>query len=199
MNKFIYLLFTFILISCKKNEFDELFKEFNYQDKECFSELTRAKNDYLNGLKVHCMYDDGLTSDQRNRHSREFDSILKTKNIQLKFDAVKHFGVSDYNKENCYCRLMNKLMARDFGEEYFDSLHFLADSLWVIKNPDIIFIKGGVNGIWDKPALYPNDKFYNDEYHSGLQDLFDEQFVYDDDYELTVDGVAQIRVDVFCR
>ena len=96
---------------------------------------------------------------------------------------------------------MNLIFEEKYGQKYIDSIHFISDSIWIRKNPDLIFSRGSVNGLWDKPALFQGDKNYNDEYHTGLQEKFDELFKYDKKYIVTNkengNGVANIRIDLY--
>jgi len=125
---------------------------------------------------------------------------LKSKNIEIK-NAHYSDIVYENKHQNCYCKIMNLIFEEKYGQKYIDSIHFISDSIWIRKNPDLIFSRGSVNGLWDKPALFQGDKNYNDEYHTGLQEKFDELFKYDKKYIVTNkengNGVANIRIDLY--
>src|SRR5690606_667950 len=201
MNKIIFFLFIILFYSCEKNTAIRDFKnEIDSNDINCLKEISRAEKDLKEGIDVYCKSFGMLIDFDKERHSAEFDSILKSKNIKVK-TAVYSDMILEDKRQNCYCEIMNLMFEEKYGTQYIDSIHFIADSLWILKNLDLTFAKESVYGSWDKPALFPGDKYYNAMYHSGLQDKFDSLFTYyDDDYIYTNKenglGLAQIRVDI---
>ncbi len=202
MNRIIFLFFIVLLISCENNKTIQKFKnEIHPNDTDCLNSIIKAENDLKKGVDIYCKSYDMLTNFSEERHSKEFDSILKSKKIEIK-NAHYSDVVNDNIRQNCYCEIMNLVFEEKYGAKYIDSIHFISDSIWIRKNPDLIFSKNSFNGLWDKPALFLGDKYYNDEFHSGLQEKFDELFnQYDKNYIITNKengkGVAQIRIDIY--
>jgi len=188
-----------MLFSCQKNDIVENFKsEISKNDINCLKEISRAEADIKNNKDVYCSSFGFLSFNaNESRHEEQFDSILNSLNITHKTVVYSDLVFED-RRENCYCELMNISFEQKFGKDFISKIHHKADSIWILKNDNLVFSNGGVNGSWDKPALYPNDKYYNSEYHSGLQEEFDKIITYPENYIKTGtgDGLAQLRVDV---
>lgn len=201
MRQIIFLVFLMLTVSCERsNTIQKFTDEIHPDDTNCLNAIKTAKNDLKKGRDIYCKSYGMLLNFEEERHAKEFDSILKSKSIEIK-NAHYSDVVYKNKRQNCYCELMNLVFEERYGSKFIDSIHFISDSIWVRKNPDLIFSRGSINGKWHKPALFPGDKFYNSEYHTGLQEKFDELFKYDEKYIITNKdngfGVAQIRVDVY--
>lgn len=202
MKQIIFLLFLILSLSCEKNDTIQKFiDEIHTNDTNCLSAVKKAENDLKNKKNIYCKSYGMLSNLEEERHTKEFDSILNSKNIEIK---IAHYSdiVYENKRQNCYCELINLVFEEKYGSKFIDSIHFLSDSIWIRKKTDLVFSKHGLNGIWNKPALFPGDKFYDSEYHTGLQEKFDELFnKYDRNYIVTNkengNGVANIRIDVY--
>lgn len=200
MKQIIFLVILILSVTCEKNDTIQKFiDEIHANDTNCLNAIKRAENDLKNEKNIYCKSFGMLSNLVEERHTKEFDSILKSKNIEIK-SAYYSDIVYENKRQNCYCELMNMVFEKKYGNNFIDSIHFISDSIWIRKNPDLIFSKTGLNGIWNKPALFPGDKFYDSEYHTGLQEKFDELYdKYDRNYLVTnkENGVAQIRIDIY--
>ncbi|MCQ9636668.1 hypothetical protein MP477_17055 [Chryseobacterium sp. WG23] len=78
---------------------------------------------------------------------------------------------------------MEEEINEKYGKKFIKSLLYKADSLWVLKNIHKTFEMGGMNGAWDQCALFPGDKYYNESNHSALQEAFDKQITYAENYK----------------
>src|SRR5690606_32712412 len=161
----------------------------------CLKEISKAETDIKNNKDVYCSsFGFLMFNTNEDRHQEQFDSILNSLNI-IHETAVYSDLIFEDKKQNCYCELMNIQFEQKFGKDFISKIHYKADSIWILKNDTLLFSKNGLNGSWDKPALYPNDKYYS-EYHSGLQEEFDKMIDYPENYIKTNEG-SYLRVDVF--
>ncbi len=187
-------------MSCENNKTIQKFKNgIHKNDTDCLNSIKEVENDIKKGTGIYCKSYGMLTNFTEERHVKEFDSILKSQKIEIK-EAHYSDIVYKNKRQNCNCELMNLVFEERFGSKFIDSIHFISDSIWIRKNPDLIFSKGSINGIWNKPALFPGDKYYDEEHHTGLQEKFDELYnQYDKKYIITnkENGTAEIRIDIY--
>lgn len=175
--KLLLFIITLVSFSCSRNNKKSVEDSVNPSDFECIHELNKAKTDIKNGKLIYCNY----SGDSFRRGQEEMESLLKANNIDYKNESSPH--VVEKNKNyHCYCELMEEKIKEKYGEKFTDSLLYIADSLYILKNLNETYYQGSVYGSYDKPALFPGDTHYDDTNHYGLQKAFDKIIVYPKKY-----------------
>ena len=174
----IAILIIVLLVSCNKKK--SVYDSINPKDTACIKELQNAEIDLKNNKLVYCNYT-GSPGFHPLRAEKEMDSLLKIKNIEFQNESSPCV-VNEKLNYHCYCELMQEKINEKFGNKFIDSLLFKADSIHILKHLNEIYYNGSLNGSWDKPALYPGDKYYDERNHSGLQKEFDSKVEYQKDY-----------------
>ena len=169
------------MLSCNQTKKISVLDKVNPKDTSCIRELDKAQKDIEKGILVFCDYNTeniggGL------RCSNEMDSLLQKYNIISRVETSPDVGVSPSLNYHCYCDLMDEQIIEKYGSKFIDSLIYFADSLYVLKHLDVVYENHGWSTNWDKPAVYPGDKYYSDMNHSGLQDAFDKVVEYPSKY-----------------
>lgn len=192
------ILFLFFLISCNQNKSSVI----DLTNKECREGVEIAKAKINKGFLIYCSEYGDFLNFSETRHENELDSLLSR--LKIKRESTWYSDVeNEFKKSNCYCEIMNDNIKEKFGKDFIDSIHYAADSLWILKNTDLVFNGENGNGEYDRPALFPGDKFYDEMNHSGLQDKFDQVVNYPKDYIKTeqhkdgeVKGIVLLRLDI---
>lgn len=196
--KFLLVFFLLLIVSCKQNKSSNI----DLSNKECREGVEIAKAKIKKGFLIYCSVYGDFINFSEVRHENELDSLLSL--LKIKRESTWYSDIeNEFKKSNCYCELMNDNINATFGKNFIDSIHYVADSLWILKKTDLIFNGENGNGKYDKPALFPGDKFFNEMNHSGLQDEFDQIVDYPKDYVKTVKykntellGSALLRLDI---
>ncbi|MEC4005822.1 hypothetical protein OX283_014215 [Flavobacterium sp. SUN052] len=174
----IVILIIVFFISCDKRK--SVYDSVNPKDSVCIKELEDAEKDLRNNKLVYCNYT-GNIGFHALRAEKQMDSLLKIKNIEFQNESSPCV-VDEKLNYHCYCELMQEKINEKFGSKFIDSLLFKADSIYILKHLDEVFYNGSLIGSWDKPALFPGDKYYDEHNHSGLQKEFDSKVEYEKDY-----------------
>ncbi len=167
----------------------------NPNDTICNKELEQAKKDLIYNKLVYCNYT-GAPIRKLLRSEREMDSMLAIHKIKFQNESSPCV-INEKVNYHCYCELMQEKINEKFGEKFIDSLLFIADSLHVLKNLDKTYYNGSLVGSWEKPALFPGDKYYDERNHSGLQDAFDSKVIYPKDYKYSSDSNSIAFLQVY--
>jgi hypothetical protein len=153
----------------------------NPNDTSCFKEIKKAKTDLAKSEFVYCNYVGNIIW-QALRAQKEMDSLLKLHNIKYQDESSP--SVIDENKNyHCYCEYMQEQINLKFGERFTDSLLYIADSLYILKNIDDTFDNSSDRTKWDIPPLFPGDSSYDQTNHSGLQQAFNKVVKYPNGYK----------------
>jgi hypothetical protein len=165
-------------------------------DTACKKEIARAKADIANAELVYCHYTGNIISHSL-RAEKEMDSLLKLQGIGYKNESSPCV-IQENRKYHCYCQYMEEQINRRYGEKFTDSLLEIADRLFVLHNPDLVFEKGSEAGSWDRPPVFPGDSVYNEMNHSGLQKEFDRLVEYPAGYRYTTgtNSIAVLEFDL---
>lgn len=186
------------MLSCNQTKKISVLDKVNPKDTSCIRELDKAQIDIEKGILVFCDYN---TEDIGGglRCSNEMDSLLRKYNIISRVETSPDVGVSPSLNYHCYCDLMDEQIIEKYGSKFIDSLIYLADSLYVLKHLDVVYENRGWSTNWDKPAVYPGDKYYDDMNHSGLQDAFDKAVKYPKNYRYKKDpnSINMISISLF--
>jgi len=196
--KFLLIFFLFLIASCNQNKSSVI----DLSNKECREGVEIAKTKIKNGSLIYCSEYGDFLNFSEVRHENELDSLLSI--LKIKRESTWYSDIeNEFKKSNCYCEIMNDNIQEEFGKNFIDSIHYVADSLWILKNTELLFDGENGNGKYDKPALFPGDKFYDEMNHSGLQDKFDQIVNYPEDYVKTAKyknkellGSALLRLDI---
>lgn len=192
MRYYIFLLIIF-LNSCNKQNDNSFVKKVNPRDTFCLKEINEANRDIKNNKLVYCHYVGNIIWNDL-RSEKEMKSLLG--NYKIDFQNESSPCVIDTRLNyNCYCELMQEKIDNKFGKKFIQNLLNKSDSLWVLKNLDKTFEAGGIYGMWDKCALFPNDKTYSETNHTGLQDEFDKQIKYSNNYKIKSHHYSNATVD----
>ena len=183
-NKLIlFLALIFFVTACnEKSRRYAIEAKVHPSDTTCMIEIEKAKVDIKYNRLVYCVYWGFRVEPMRAKY--EMVNLLKTYNIKFQIEDCSDI-VRENRIENCYCECMREEINERFGNKFIDSLLYIADSLWVLKNLDKIFTCGGwgSNDCWDKPAMFPGDSVYDQTNHSGLQQEFEKLVQYPTDYK----------------
>lgn len=167
-----------LLVSCNKKK--SVYITVNPKDTACIKELQIAEVDLKNNKIVYCNYT-GSPGFHALRAEKQMDSLLKIKNIEFQNESSPCV-IDEKLNYHCYCDLMQEKINEKFGNKFIDSLLFKADSIYILKHLNEIYYNGSLNGSWDKPALFPGDKYYDEMNHSGLQTEFERIVKYPKNY-----------------
>lgn len=182
-NKLIFLLILAIAITaCKEEKKSSFENSVNSLDTACLNEIIRAKTDLKNKKLVYCGYI-GNIAWQALRAESEMRGLLKQKDIEYKNESSPCI-VENNRNYHCYCEFMQEKINERFGTKFTDSLLYLADSLWILKNRDKVFDCGSESSCWDIPAKFPGDSTNDQTNHSGLQKAFEKRVKYPTDYRV---------------
>lgn len=182
MTKIIFILLTTLtLFSCRQNKNKSIEERANQSDTTCLKEIKKAKTDLAKNKIVYCNYVGNMIW-QSLRAEKEMDSLLKLHNIDYHDESSP--CVIDGNKNyNCYCEYMQEQINLKFGDNLSDSLLYIADSLYILKNIDDTFDNNSDRTKWDIPPLFPGDSSYDQTNHSGLQQAFNKVVKYPNRYK----------------
>lgn len=138
----------------------------NTNDSICLKEIERAKKDVnINFLKYT------LTPIDINYDKRGTITILEKllQKHQINIDFRGSYLAKQDVTLFCYSKYMSKIIEQRFGENFIKENIKKADSLYVIENPNIIFINGDV---FDKNLFYPNAKSIKSQYDDCQNDFY---------------------------
>lgn len=184
--------FIFLLNSCGKEKVSFLNKV-NKNDTICLKEVNKANEDLIKGKLVYCHYVGNIIWNDL-RAENEMKNLLMKYNIEFQNESSPCVIDPKINY-HCYCELMQEKINEKHGKKFIESLLWKSDSLWVLKNLDKTFGTDEVYGSWDKCSLFPGDKFYNETNHSGLQDVFDKQINYPQNYKFKSHEYSNATID----
>lgn len=184
MNIKLILLLTLILTvaACNDKKRKSVEDRIHPTDTTCIKEITQAKTDLKNNKLVYCNYVGNIVW-QALRAEKEMQSLLSQSGIEYQ-DESSPCVIQDNRNYHCYCEFMQEKINEKFGDKFTDSLLYIADSLWIMKNRDRVFDCGSESSCWDKPAMFPGDSTYDRTNHSGLQKEFDKLVKYPTDYRI---------------
>lgn len=146
--KSLFLLAIF-LISCKakranpvKSEYEPIvgismqmdMDEKKYWDSLCIAESNNALKDIKKG---QLFYTHIFGMVEMYRSDAEMDSLLNKFSIRTKEGL--YYCMAPPSKQNCYAKIMNKEIAKRFGNTFIDSLRKKAEIIYLKKNKDKIF------------------------------------------------------------
>jgi len=188
-----FFLLIFALISCSKKENISFENSINQNDTVCLNEIKQAKSDIQNNKLVYCHYVGNIILNDL-RGEKEMKILLSKYKIDFKNEGSP--CVVEPNKiYNCYCEIMQEKITEKFGKKFIQKLLNKSDSLWTLKNLDKTFKTNGIYGTFDKCALFPNDKYYNETNHSGLQTVFDKKVNYPNNYKKKSHQYSNATID----
>ena len=182
LTKIIFILLTTLtLFSCRQDKNKSIEERANPSDTTCYKEIKKAKADLAKNEIVYCHYVGNIIW-QSLRAQKEMDSLLKLHNIEYQDESSP--CVIDENKNyHCYCEYMQEQINLKFGNKFTDSLLYIADSLYILKNIDDTFDNSSNRTEWDIPPLFPGDSSYDQTNHSGLQQAFNKLVKYPSGYK----------------
>lgn len=184
MNIKLILLLTLILTvaACNEKRKKSVEDSVHPSDTTCIKEIAHAKTDLKNNKLVYRNYVGNIVW-QALRAENEMQSLLKQNGIEYQ-DESSPCVIQDNRNYHCYCDFMQEKINEKFGDKFIDSLLYIADSLWIMKNRDRVFDCGSESSCWDKPVMFPGDSTYDRTNHSGLQKEFDKLVKYPSDYRI---------------
>jgi hypothetical protein len=184
------ILLIILIASCgpqaKKNK--SWIESINKSDTHCLAEIERAKNHFKEGRLVYCIYsmfpplrcDDEMT-EILTAHEIEFTHVMAS---DVEVEGKRH---------GCYCGYMLDQIENRQGKMFIDSLLYIADSIYISKNLDKIYDYSE----WDKPPVFPGDKYLDPTNHSGLQTAFEELVRYPSNYEYRADSISMADAKIY--
>lgn len=197
-NKLTFLLTLILTIAaCTHKKKKSVEDNVHPSDTTCIKEITQAKTDLKNNKLVYCNYVGNIVW-QALRAENEMQGLLKQNGIEYQ-DESSPCVIQESRNYHCYCEFMQEKINEKFGNKYTDSLLYIADSLWIMKNRDRVFDCGSERSCWDKPAIFPGDSTYDQTNHSGLQLTFEKNFIYPKDYYFSdsIDLPIMLQVYLF--
>jgi hypothetical protein len=195
-SKLIFLLTLIVTITaCNDKKKKSVEDNVHPTDTTCIKEIAKAKTDLKNNKLVYCNYVGNIVW-QALRAENEMQSLLKQNGIEYK-DESSPCVIQDNRNYHCYCDFMQEKINDKFGDKFTDSLLYIADSLWIIKNRDKVFDCGSESSCWDKPAMFPGDSIYDQTNHSGLQKEFDKLVKYPTDFRLKIGKNSMAMLQVY--
>ena len=195
-SKLIFLLTIILTITaCNDKKKKSVEDNVHPKDTNCIKEIAKAKTDTKNNKLVYCNYVGNIVW-QALRAENEMQSLLKQNGIEYQ-DESSPCVIQDNQNYHCYCEFMQEEINKKFGNKFTDSLLYIADSLWIMKNRDRVFDCGSKSSCWDKPAMFPGDSTYDQTNHSGLQYAFEKKFIYPKDYYFSDGKDLPIMLQVY--
>lgn len=170
-----------ILFSCKQGKNKSIEETANPYDTTCFKEIKKAKKDLSKNIIVYCNYVGNIIW-QGLRAEKEMESLLKLHNIKYE-DESSPCVIEENKNYHCYCEYMQEQINSKFGSRFTDSLLYIADSLYILKNINDTFDNSSNRTKWDIPPLFPGDSSYDQTNHSGLQQEFNKLVAYPSGYK----------------
>lgn len=195
--KILPLILTLIYItSCNlKTQRPSFADNISLSDTICLQEIEKAKQDIKENKLIYChLWGFGGSS---LRYENELDSLLSLYNIEYGDDIFS--CISDKMEDNCYYRYMNEEVKYRYGENFVDSLKYIADSIYIFNHYNNFMSEVYTYETWDMYPIYPNDTQYTSNNHSGLQARFDSIIIYPNDYkykENVVEDMASIKINI---
>lgn len=169
------------LLSCRQDKNKSIEDRVNSSDTTCLKEIKKAKTDLVSNKIVYCNYVGNIIW-QPLRAEKEMDSLLQLRKIEYENESSP--CVIDENKNyHCYCKYMQEQINLKFGDKFIDSLLYVADSLYILKNIGDTFDNNSDRTKWDIPPLFPGDSSYDQANHSGLQQAFNKLVKYPSGYK----------------
>jgi hypothetical protein len=157
VRRFFLILIILFLHSCGKSKIvdfenvSHLKRGYNL-DFLCKAETKRAEKD-INDNKLTYFHFLGFVNQYDS--DLEFNALLLKNNIKI--DSVSYFCTAE-ELEYCYPNRMFQEIENRYGENFLDSLRYIADKQFIIKHPNKIYDYYKC----DQISLYPNDKSYYD-------------------------------------
>ena len=180
-NKLIFPLILFLAVAACNDDIKKSVEDnVHATDTTCIKEIAQAKTDIKNNKIIYCNYVGNIVW-QALRAEKEMQSLLKQCGIEYQ-DESSPCVIQDNMNYHCYCQFMQEKIKEKFGDKFTDSLLYIADSIWIMKNRDRVFDCGSNSSCWDKPAMFPGDSTYDQTNHSGLQKEFCKIINYPNDY-----------------
>lgn len=179
------IIIFFAMTSCRQateSSFDNILKT----DTVCIKELIKAKKDLSESKMFYCDYA------FLPRHESEMTALLKQFNIHYKFSVTSDVIVTGHTND-CYCDYMREQIDSKFGKKFIDSLLYISDSTYISKNLDRTYEYSE----WDIPPIFPGDNEPDVTNHSGLQKVFEKQFIYPKNYRFKSSDTSFAMVKVF--
>jgi len=197
MNTKLILLLTITLtiVACNNKRKKTVEDNVHTSDTSCIKEISQAKKDINNNKLVYCNYVGNIVR-QALRAENEMQILLKQHDIEYQNESSPCV-LQDNRNYHCYCEFMQEKINKKFGDGFTDSLLYIADSLWIIKNRDKVFDCSIKSSCWDKPAMFPGDSIYDGTNHSGLQKKFDQLVNYPTDYRIKQGGNSMAMLQVY--
>lgn len=196
MKILLFILTSIFLNSCNiKTQRPSFADNISLSDTICLQEIEKAKQDVKDNKLTYChLWGFGYSS---LRYENELDSLLNTYNIKY---ADEIFScIVDETEENCYYRYMNEEVRYRYGDNFIDSLKYIADSIYILNHYNDFISEIYTHVTWDMYPTYPNDTLYTSNNHSGLQARFDSIVIYPNDYiykENTIEDMASITINM---
>ncbi len=172
---------TLTLFSCIEDKKKSIEDRANLSDTTCFKEIKKAKKDLANNEIVYCHYVGNIIL-QSLRAQKEMDSLLKLHNIKYQ-DESSPCVIDENRSYHCYCEYMHEQINSKYGDKFIDSLLYIADSLYILKNIVKTFDNKSIRTKWDTPPLFPGDTSLDQTNHSGLQQAFNKLVKYPSGYK----------------
>lgn len=194
-NQILLLTLTLTVSACNYKKRKSVEDNVHPSDTTCINEIAKAKNDIQNNKLVYCHYVGNIVW-QALRAENEMQILLKQKGIEYQ-NEPSPCVIEDNRNYHCYCECMQEKINEKYGTTFTDSLLYIADSLWILKNRDRVFESGSRSSSWDMPALYPGDSTDDHTNHSGLQKAFDKLVNYPPDYRSKQDENSMAMFQIF--
>ncbi len=134
MQRFIFLILLIFLFSCSsKNENssscdDDLFCPYE-TDKECISEVAKAKQSIKKGEIYFCIHHGMMGYD---RYEGFIDEVCKLYKLKVT-TALSSDLVYENITENCFCVYMDAYIEKKFGDDFREMIEKKADSLYSLS------------------------------------------------------------------
>jgi len=190
----ILLTLTFAVVACTHEEKEPIKASVHPSDTTCIKEIAKASTDIKNNKLVYCNYVGNIVW-QSLRSEKEMQGLLNQHKIEYK-DEPSPCVFQGNRNYHCYCEFMQEKISEKYGDQFTDSLLYIADSLYILNHRDLVFDCGSNSSCWDKPAIFPGDSTYDQTNHSGLQKEFEKLVKYPTDYRIKKgeDSMAMLQV-----
>jgi len=107
-------------------------------DTACLNQRKRAVTDIINGQL--CYYNSFA-----HYEAPQMIELLDKYDIEFQDFFASHFGPPPGFTRYCYEEIMHTEIYNKFGENFIDSLWLIAEKQFVLKYPDSIYIKDGMD------------------------------------------------------
>lgn len=113
----------------------EIHKKIKIVDTFCINQTRRAKNDIKNNKLTYFV---PFGNGNYDRSDKELSILLKKYNIKIDTLLIYCVRTPGFDR-SCYQKTMNNAISKKFGENFIDSLRYIADKEFIMKNSNYIF------------------------------------------------------------